>query len=63
MMTADVSVTPFERLLPRGAASVYDTAIDGRPPVLTVQRLGVGFSTSSRVPSGAVAVNPLTLSA
>ena len=62
MMTADVSVTPFDRLLPRGAASVYVTVNDGRPPVLTVQRLGVGFVTSSAAPSGAVAVNALTRS-
>ena len=57
MMTADVSVTPFDRLLPRGALSVYDTLIDGRPPVLIVHRLGLGFWTSSATPSGAVAEN------
>jgi hypothetical protein len=36
---------------------------DGRPPVLTVQRLGFGFTTSRTLPSGAFAVKPLTLSA
>ena len=63
MMTAEVSVTLFERLLPRGALSVYEMVIDGRPPVLMVQRLGFGFSRSSATPSGAVAVNAVTRSA
>ena len=48
MMTAEVSVTPFDRLLPRGAASVYDTLMPVRPPVLTVHRLGVGYVPQGR---------------
>jgi hypothetical protein len=47
MITADVSVTPFDKLLPRGAASVYETTIDGRPPVCTIHRLAFGLLTSS----------------
>ena len=60
MMTADVSVTPFDRLLPRGAASVYVTVNEARPPAATVHRLSFGLVTSSAVPSGAVAANALT---
>ena len=56
-MTSVESVTPLERLLPRGAANAYDTVTKGRPPVLTIHRLAFGFVTSSGVPSDAVAVN------
>jgi hypothetical protein len=63
MITADVSVTPFDKLLPRGAASVYETTTDGRPPVCTIHRLAFGLVTSRTVPSGAFALNALTRSA